>query len=108
MGKQGELEWVEGGKIVRKNFEAIVVQYPSGLITAPQKFEGRLILATDTTERPLLVLTAGTTPSSLGGAKGWRGWPVSQTIINRRVGLFAWAVLLGAAIYKNLSHFLGW
>ncbi len=108
MGKLGELEWVEGGKIVRKNFQAIVVQYPSGLITAPQKFEGRLILATDTTERPLLVLTAGTQLSSLGGAKEWRRWPISQTLINRRVGLFAWAVLLGAAIYKNLSHFLGW
>jgi len=107
MGKHGQLEWVEGGKVVSKSFEAIVVQYPSGMITTPQKFEGRLILATDTTERPLLVLAAGTTLSSLGEARGWRRWPVSQTMINRRVGLFAWAVLLGAAIYKNLSHFFG-
>jgi len=107
MEKQGELEWVEGGKVVRKNFRAIVVQYPSGAMSGPQKFMGRMILATDTTESPLLVLTAGSDIPRLGGAWGKPRWPISRMVINQRVGLFAWAFLLGAAIYKNLSHLFG-
>ena len=102
----GMIEWVENGKIVRKAFEAIVVEYPSGIITAPQQFTGRLILATDTTERPLLVLAHGSQLTNRGGvSKGW--WLLPRTIINQKIGLFAWAVLLGAAIYKNLSHVFG-
>src|SRR5262245_8537511 len=108
MKKQGELEWVEGGKSVRRNFRSIVAQYASGPIPGPQKFMGRLILATDTTESPLLVLAAGSNIPRLGGAWGKPWWPISRMVINQRVGLFAWAFLLGAAVYKNLMHLFGW
>jgi hypothetical protein len=102
----GTIEWVQNGRVVRKSFEAIVVQYPSGVFTAPHKFTGRLLLADDTTERPLLVLTAGSQLSSRGEVRR-QWWLNPGYLFNQKVGLFAWALLLGAAVYKNLSHIFG-
>jgi hypothetical protein len=107
MKKYGVLEWDEEGCIVRKEFAAVVTVYPSGVIGPPQPFHGRMILATDTTERPLLVLCQGSELANRGviSKRGW--WLLPKNIIQQRVGLFAWAFLLGAAVYKNLSHFFG-
>lgn len=108
MEKQGVLEWIENGKVVQKNFEAIVVQYPSGIVSAPQKFQGRLILADDTTERQLLVFIPGSQPFPKAGVP-WRKprWTASRWTVQQKVGLFAWTVLLIMAIYRNLSHYFG-
>jgi hypothetical protein len=107
MDKYGTLEWVEKGKVVRKEFAAIVIEYSSGIISSPQYFHGRMILATDTTEKPLLVLAKGSQLANHGVIRRGRWWNPGRFIINQRVGLFAWAVLLIVAIVRNLRHFFG-
>jgi hypothetical protein len=107
MEKHGTLEWVERGKVVRKEFAAIVIEYPSGVITTPHYFKGRMFLADDISEKPLLVLAKGTPASERGVIRRSRLWGFSRHIIEQRMGLVAWIILLCIVIYRNLSHFFG-